>query len=241
MNDAEKFGLEIREHLARVDEHNTNALDETTQLTLEVCRGHGVVHAGGTGHSLALVLETFYRAGGLACVNPLYQPGLLPLHGSGPSTVLERSNGLAAKMVEQARPESRDIAFIFSNSGTNPVPVELAMRLRETGVRVVAVTSSLAAAAAPRRSSTKLDEVAGTVLDTLVPAGDVTFPAEAPVTGALSSLVSAYLWQGVLARLVEKATASDVTLPLWRSNNAPGGEEHNAQLLARYRGRVPAL
>ena len=34
-------------------------------------RNGGLIHAGGTGHSTLLALESFYRAGGLAATSPI--------------------------------------------------------------------------------------------------------------------------------------------------------------------------
>ena len=65
----------MREHLGRLDPHNADALDEACELLLRAVLGGGLIHAGGSGHSLAMVLEGFFRAGGLACVQPLHAPG----------------------------------------------------------------------------------------------------------------------------------------------------------------------
>ena len=235
------FGTEMREHLVRAQHHNEAVLASVTARMLVTCRDGSLIHTGGSGHSLALVMETFYRAGGLACVNPLYHPGLLPLHGAAASTIIERADGFARILSEEAAPQDGDLAFVFSNSGTNPVPVQLALQMRKAGAEVVAVTSSQASEAAPTRAGQKLADIADYVLDTLVRPGDASYPATAPRTGALSSLICVYLWQLLLARLSDRAETEGIALPLWRSNNAPGGEEHNAKLAERYRSRIHLL
>jgi uncharacterized phosphosugar-binding protein len=226
----------MTEHLERAERHNADALDQASELMLGTVTGGGLVYAGGSGHSLAMVLEGFFRAGGLACVHPLYAPEISPLHGAWPATEAERRTGVAAPVMEAAAPRAGDIAVVFSNSGANPYPVELAEAARSYGLPVIAFVSGASMAAAPARAGVKLGEVADLVIDTLVPAGDVSYPEAAPQTAALSSLACVYLWNLLLARMADRAD-----LPLWVSANVPGGDERNAALLERYSVRVPAL
>jgi uncharacterized phosphosugar-binding protein len=226
----------MREHLDRVERHNAAALDRAADLLLPAVTGGGLVHTGGSGHSLGMVLEGFFRAGGLACVHPLYAPAISPLHGAWPATEAERRTGLAEPVLAAAAPRPGDVVVVFSNSGVNPYPVELAGAARSRGLPVIAFVSGPSMAAAPPRAGTRLGEVADLVIDTLVPPGDASYPAEAPRTAPLSSLACVYLWNLVLARMADRAD-----LPLWASANTPGGDERNAALLERYSVRVPAL
>jgi uncharacterized phosphosugar-binding protein len=226
----------MRDHLDRVERHNAEALRRACGLVLDTVAGDGLLYLGGSGHSLGMVLEGFYRAGGLACVFPLYRPEISPLHGAWPATQAERRSGMAAPVLEAAAPRRGDLVMIFSNSGSNPYPVELAMAARSYGLPVIAVASGPSMEIAPARAGVKLGEIADLVLDTLAPPGDVSHPPDAPRTAALSSLCSVYLWNLLLARMAERAE-----LPLWVSANVPGGDERNAELLARYSERVPVL
>jgi uncharacterized phosphosugar-binding protein len=94
---------------------------------------------------------------------------------------------------------------------------------------------------APRRAGSTITEQADVVLDTLVPPGDATYPPDAPVAAPISTVANAFLWNLVLVRLIDVAAKEGVALPLWRSSNVPGGDEANADYLARYTPRVPAL
>jgi uncharacterized phosphosugar-binding protein len=226
----------MQEHLERLEPYNADALGRACDLLLGGVLGGGLVYAGGSGHSLAMVLEGFFRAGGLACVYPLYTPGISPLHGAWPATETERRSGVAAPILDAAAPRPGDVVVIFSNSGANPYPVELAAAARSYGLPVIAFVSVPAMAIAPARAGAKLGEIADVVLDTLAPPGDASYPAAAPRTAALSSLACVYLWNLLLARMAGRAE-----LPLWSSANVPGGDERNAGLLERYSLRVPAL
>ena len=235
------FGETMREHLRDAEGRNSDAIDRIVERVLAAVRAGLRLHVTGTGHSSALVLEAFYRAGGLACVNPITHPGLVPLSGGIASTVLERSSDLADVLLAQAAPVAGEIAVVFSSSGANPLPVALAKGMKAAGVWVVAVSSLPHLRAAPPRADVKLDEVADELLDTGVPAGDAAFDAGPARTAPLSSLTSIYLWNLLLARLAERAEREAVDLPLWTSANVVGGDERNAELLAEYRPRIPLL
>ncbi|WP_440900040.1 SIS domain-containing protein [Actinosynnema sp.] len=235
------YGDAVRDLLSRVEEQNAAALDDVAELVLASVRGDGVVLAAGAGHSLAAVAETFYRAGGLACVRPVYHPELLPMHGAISSTAAERRSGLAGQVLREAGLARHDVLFVFSTSGVNPYPVELAAHAADAGCPVVAVTSRSASAAAPRRAGSTLADHATIVLDTLVPPGDSSYPLDAPVTAAVSTIATTFLWNLVMVRLLDKATEEGVELPLWRSANVEGGDAANAGLLRKYQARVPQL
>lgn len=240
-NDAVEFGRRMRDHLEQVEKANAFVLNEVADLLLDVVRRDGLIYTAGTGHSIALVLETFYRAGGLACVHPLHHPGLLPLTGGVASTLIERTSGLAALLVAEASPSDRDAGVVFSNSGVNPVPVELAEELKRAGTTVVAFVSVAHMEQAPARAGRKLGDVADHVIDTLTPPGDAAFTAGRARTAALSSLSAVFAWNLLLARLAERAVEEDVDLPVWTSANVAGGDEANRALVSRYRRRIPGL
>lgn len=231
----------MRQHLERIEQLNSETIDLVARSMHQTIVDDGLILTTGTGHSAAMVLETFYRAGGLACVRPIVHPGLFPLEGGSASTLLERVPGFGRLLVEAARPSETDIAFVFSNSGTNPVPVEMALALRAAGTTVVAVSSRKHMTRAPARAQAKLGEVADHLLDTAAPYGDAFVPTEDGSTAALSSLAGVYLWNLLLARLARLAAAADTSLPIWASANVSDGDVRNAELRARYGARIPML
>jgi uncharacterized phosphosugar-binding protein len=242
MSAKNRFGEQMREHLARVEEVNDGVLNRVVEQMFNVVSSDRLIYVGGTGHSISLMLESFYRAGGLACVQPLYSPALLPLHGGMDSTLAEKTSGFAEILVDRFAPSAQDLAFIFSNSGVNAVPVELAGELRKCGTTVVAVVSLSHLRAASARGPHKIDAVADFVIDTLVPYGDAAYPTGTGVrTAGLSSLTGIYVWNLLLTRLADLADAKGVRLPIFTSSNVDGGAERNGELVKHFRGRVHAL
>ncbi|MEW2359092.1 SIS domain-containing protein [Spirillospora sp. NPDC029432] len=231
----------VRALLDELDARSGTAIEEAAGLLLPAIEAGGILLVAGAGHSLAMVCETFYRAGGLAPVRPLWDPSVLPLDDAMRSTRAERREGLGRSLVENAAPAPPDVAVVFSTSGRNPYPVEIAEECAARGVPVIAVTSPQASRGAAARSGSTLADHASIVLDTAVPPGDVLHPADAPRTAAVSTVLAAYTWSRVLAALDDLAAARGVTLPCWTSANVPGGDEANRALLARYGDRIPEL
>ncbi|WP_236791176.1 sugar isomerase domain-containing protein [Amycolatopsis sp. GM8] len=227
----------VTEAVRTAEKDNAEQVAQAAELVAKTLRADGLVYTAGAGHSLAAVAETFYRAGGLANVYPLYHPQLLPLHGAQSSTATERRSGLAAEVLAASPPGPDDVLVAFSTSGVNRYPVELAQGARAAGTPVIAISSRQSVASAPRRGDSTLIDEADLVLDTGVRPGDSSFPAEAPRTAALSTILNAFLWNEILARVVTLVEDA----PLWRSSNVAGGDESNKSLLARYQPRIPAL
>jgi uncharacterized phosphosugar-binding protein len=231
----------IRTLLDELDVRSGAAIADAAGVLLKTIEADGIVYVAGAGHSLSLVFETFYRAGGLAAVRPIWDPAVLPLAGALGSTLAERRHGLGRTVVRAAGPTPPDAAVVFSTSGRNPYPVEIAQECAARGVPVIAVTSPDASAGAAARAGTVLSDHATVVLDTAVPAGDVVHPPGAPRTAAVSTILAAYAWSVLLAELDDLAAARGVELPRWTSANVAGGDTANAELIARYRRRVPEL
>ncbi|NGN69000.1 SIS domain-containing protein [Streptomyces sp. A7024] len=231
----------VRTLLDDLDAAAPQQVTAAAEVLLDCIADGGVIHAAGAGHSLAMVCEMFYRAGGLACVRPVWDPEVFPLPNAIGSTAVEREPGRGRAVVERAAPAAPDVMVVFSTSGRNPYPVEIAQEALARGLKVIAVTSLEASAKASDRSGTRLADHATVVLDNRVPPGDVVHPPQQPRTAAVSTVLAAYLWSQVLVEVDALATARGVELPRWVSANVPGGDEANKALLERYGPRIPEL
>lgn len=234
------FGELMRGFLADVEDANVDGVRSVGDAIVQCASDGGLVYAAGAGHSLAAVNEAFYRAGGLAFVRPIYDPRLFPLNGAETSTITERESGLAAEVLTRYGLTASDVVLIFSNSGINFYPVELALAAKEIGATVVAFTSQAASAEAPLRAGHRLFEIADICLDTKVPPGDAAWPIESPVTGPVSSLANCFLWNLVLAEVDRLAGVRGVDLPVWVSANSSDADT-NGRTLAEYADRIPEL
>ena len=237
-----------RESLAVLEDITRSAHDEVTraaELIADCVRGDGVIQAFGTGHSQAMVLELAGRAGGLVPTNRLSIADLVLYGGEDPSVLddplLERRAGVAERIYRLADPRPQDLFVVISNSGVNNVIVETALRAKEQGHRLLAITSLAHTRAVPagHPSGKKLADLADVVLDNRAPRGDalLDLPGGGAVC-ALSTLTGVMLIQMTVAEASRQLLATGDRPPVYVSANVPGGFEGNLELEKRYAGRI---
>lgn len=204
----------------------------------------GVVHLFGSGHSHMVAEEVFHRAGSLLPLNPMLDANLTPLSDVNAS-LLERSSGYGKVIVGSHDIRAGEMVFVISNSGLNPVPIEVAIEAKAKGARTIAITSVSSYRDVPSRdpSGQRLGDVADLAIDTHVPRGDALIEMdglETPV-GGVSSAVGIAIINAIVVEAAHIMLKRGVTPPVIPSMNVPGGDERMAELVARYGDRLPLL
>ncbi|MFF5171664.1 sugar isomerase domain-containing protein [Micromonospora sp. NPDC000089] len=241
---AEGYLAVVTAAIDRVAASQRTAVGRAADLLAEALRADGVIHAFGTGHSEALAMEIAGRAGGLVPTNRIALRDLVLFGGEPPSVLgphLERDPAVAHRLYELAPVSPPDIFVLASNSGVNGAMVEFASIVRERGHRLIAITSAEHSARMTSRhpSGRKLADLADVVLDNGAPYGDATLPLPGGgAVGAVSSITAALLAQQVVAETVARLLAAEERPPVYLSANIDGGDAHNADLEARYAGRI---
>src|SRR5512134_2848791 len=166
-------GTALDEYLQAVSELQTRVLVgqrarllEAAARMAETTRNDSRIFLFGTGHSHLLAEEGFYRAGGLANVVPMLVEHLMLHQLPSLGSRLERTPGLVDMILERYTPEPGEMLFVFSNSGVNRMPVEMALRARERKMLVVGVSSFAYARQAPLSDlGQRLDQCVDLALD----------------------------------------------------------------------------
>jgi uncharacterized phosphosugar-binding protein len=161
---------------------------------------------------------------------------------------LERAEGYGDAIMKSHTFDARDTMWIFSHTGINTVNIDVALRAKELGMRVVAAGSAVqAASSAPRHpSGKKLFDVADVVIDTRVPAGDSSVPLQGhrDNVGPVSTMAFvAVVWMAVTT-VAEMLAERGVTLYIHPSHNVPGdttAQERLDAALAEYKRRVAGV
>jgi uncharacterized phosphosugar-binding protein len=221
------------------------SIHEAAEMVAGVLRKDRLVHVFGTGHSHMLAEEGLYRAGGLAPVNAILDPGLMLHEGATASTEMERLPGYSRIVVKKHDFQPGDLLIVISNSGVNAVPVEMALLAKEAGMKVVAICSLAYSRAAKLKPGVpaRLYEVADLTLDNLGEPGDavVEVDGDGLKVGPTSTVVGAALLNAIFVEAASLLAADGAELPVYRSSNMPGAPEHNRRLVDRFRGRVKHL
>ncbi|MEM4676139.1 MAG: SIS domain-containing protein [Nitrososphaerota archaeon] len=229
----EKIGIEEQENIER-----------GAQILARSIRKGGLIHIFGTGHSHIMAEEAFFRAGGLACVNPMLEPSLMLHAGAVKSSALEDQGGLAEAILEHFAPKPPDSLLLFSNSGVNIVPLEMASLAKQKGVSVIGIGSKRYIEYLSReRQRRSIIEYCDVFIDNKGDIGDACVEIDglrqrvAPTSTIAGALILHLLLTEAIAQLVEEGFSP----PIFVSGNLPGGKEKNREIIERYRTIIRML
>ena len=219
-------------------------IETAASMMADCIAAGGVVHVFGSGHSHMMAEEVFYRAGGLWAFNAMLDINLTSFGSLNPSMV-ERTEGYATVVLDSFDVRPGEVVVIVSNSGINPVPIELAIGAKARGASTVAVTSAERYGAAASRHSTgkKLVDVVDLVVDSRVPVGDgiLEFEGLPAAVGASSTVLGAALMNAIVAQVAETMLEGGHQPPVIVSMNVPNGDALNRELHAKYAPRLQLL
>lgn len=215
----------------------------SAEIISNVISADGLIYVFGCGHSHILAEETFYRAGGLACVSPVFYEPLMLHESASESSLLEKQPGLAEKLLEKTPITGKDALICVSTSGVNAVPVEFAKLVKDRGIPVIGISSDEYITQAPNNPlGAHLQDICTVCINNYAPYGDACL---SPGTGIsitpVSTVASSFIVNSVLAEAVGLCLSRGVDVPVYTSGNIPGGAEKNTKLIRRYKPRIAAL
>lgn len=223
----------IRELLQNLETYQLKNVDRAAELVADSIMAGGIIQAFGSGHSAAAAMEICERAGGLIPTKRLSDPTF---------GAYERIEGVGTKYMKKVDIRSNDVLILISNSGRNPMSIEMAMAAKEVGAKVLVVTSLASSQKLTSRHSCgkNLYEFADVVLDNMVPDGDAAVAIDGlPVkVCGVSSIAAATLLQTTMLEAIKKMVAQDYFPPVYMSDNVDGGPEFNEKLLTSFFDRL---
>lgn len=238
MTTAKKYLNFAQDLLTKAIDTQEEALTKAAEYVSESCLKGGRFYVFGSGHSHMIAEELYIRAGGLALVKAILPPELMLHEMANKSTIIERLEGYAEGLLKLYKVEKNDTIMVISNSGRNAVPVEMAIKAKELGCRVVVMTSMAHSSQVTSRHSSgkKLYEVGDVVLDNQSCKGDAGFYVDdfdIPC-GGTSDMIGIALAQALIAQVIDNLVKKGMNPPVFRSSNVDGADAYNEELFAKY-------
>jgi len=247
----DKFFESVYETLNKIKQTQRDNIMKAADLITESLMKGGLLHAFGTGHSEMVAEDAWSRAGGLAVVNLITGRDLATM--SGISSFVERIPQYADALLASHDINSKDAIIIISNSGINALPVEMALRTKQMGLKVIAITnlshskSSKARGSGRHPSGKRLFEVADVVLNNCGVPGDAVLEIEGlPVKGqraiGTSTIAGTFIINAVIAQVILNLVDKGVTPPVLISGNIEVTDEDRKRMLdamMRWKNRMP--
>ena len=175
----EKYAKILTESINKIADTQCKKIVQAAKLVGKSILADGLIYIFGCGHSHILSEEAFYRAGGFACVSPIfYQP--LMLHQSASlSSRMEKRSGLAQQILSECVFSQKDVLICVSTSGINGVPVEVAAQAKNEGIPVIGIASDAYLDQQPRNIyGLHLQQVCQICVDNAAPMGDACLEIE---------------------------------------------------------------
>lgn len=219
------------------------------KLAIQIAADRLVHVYGPGGHSNLASQEIFFRAGGLMHVSAILDEGTLLSSGALRSMAIERTPGYGKVVIADRRLGETDLLILVNAYGINAALIDAALEAKRRGVFLIGVSSrdhaSNTSPDHPARHPTKhnLHEVVDIAIDSKVAIGDavVSMDGMSQPIAAISTFANAYALNCLVIRTIAKLVERGIEPPVWRSGNAPGGDESNARFIARFHDRVRAL
>ena len=241
---------QIIANLELVNKTQEPNIDAAASLMADAIADDRLIHIyGGGGHTTLPVGEMFFRAGGLANIDPVMEPALSVFNQALKYLELERTVNFGASIVKYYQLKPGDVMIIFHNIGINPATIDAAAEAKKDGAKIIAVSSSHWQNEIPedhfiRHPSKKnLFDFADVKIDDFNPVGDaaVKVPGFDTPIAPISNIVDFYIAHLLEIKTVAECVRRGITPPVWSSANVPGGDEKNAALIEKYRPRVKML
>ena len=233
----------LRDIIDKVIDTQAEALHKGARILSQAALKGNNLFAFGCSHAGLLALELYYRTGGMALINPVRAPGLnLDVDPATMTSQMERLPDYGRMIIDAQPIDNGDVIIIHSVSGRNTVTVDAALRAKEKGATVIALTNMETTRQVKSRhpSGKNLYEVADLVLDNCGCLGDAALdiPGVPEKVAPTSTAVGAAMLNAMMAQTVALMTEAGAVPPVFVSANLDRGDAHNKEMLARYKNNI---
>ncbi len=232
-NSIEKINKKVSSILKKISNKEKNKIRKTAKIIAKKYFIGGQIYIFGTGHNHCIAEESLHRAGGFAGACPILDPRIDFSLGIKKASKLERSKRIANDILRKYDLQKNDLIIIFSNSGINQLPIEVAKIAKSKNMFVVTVLSKAYADSLAKSKSKKLYNYSDLFINNYSPIGDTLFNNKGYGFCSSSTISGLFILNSIwaeLAILLKKETP----FPFYSSSNLQKKTNHNKILEEKF-------
>ena len=245
----ESYFEQIDHIIEKVRTTQAGNIMKAAEILADTTEKGGIIYGFGTGHSHLVCDDAFWRAATPANYCALLEPSASGNQEITKSYYVENTYGIGKMIVDYHRITPNDCMIIISNSGNNIAPVDAALRAKEKGIPVIAITAVEYSdyLKTKHKDGVKLKDVADIVLDNCSLIGDAAVDIEGfeMKVGSTSTIPNVYLQNAILTQMVEILVKRGFKPDVYYNGHLAFMDEncadHNDRLVDKYFYRIRNL
>ena len=235
--------------LEKIKESQDENIIKAAELLAKTTKNGGIIYGFGAGHSHLICEDAFWRAATPANYCALLEPSIMGSTEITKSYLMENTYEIGKHVVDYHRITPNDVMIIISNSGNNIAPVDAALRAKEKGIPIIAITAVEYGdyLTTKHKDGVKLKDIADIVLDNCSLIGDAVVDIEGfPMKIGSSSTIPMILLQNmILTEMVEILVKEGFTPDVFYNGHIAfmdgDAAKHNDDLVDKYFYRIRNL
>ena len=245
----ESYFEQIDHIIEKVRTTQAGNIMRAAEILADTTEKGGIIYGFGTGHSHLVCDDAFWRAATPANYCALLEPSASGNQEITKSYYVENTYGIGKMIVDYHRITPNDCMIIISNSGNNIAPVDAALRAKEKGIPVIAITAVEYSdyLKTKHKDGVKLKDVADVVLNNCSLIGDAAVDIEGfeMKVGSTSTIPNVYLQNAILTQMVEILVERGFKPDVYYNGHLAFMDEncagHNDRLVDKYFYRIRNL
>lgn len=231
----------IKKLIDVVEKEEKQHMEAAVKILADAIEQKHSIYIFGASHAGILAQESFYRAGGLMPITPIWaREVLVDREPISSTSKMERCVGYGTVIASNYPVQKGDVLIVHSVSGRNPVTIEIAAAFHDAGATVIGITNLAYSRTVTSRhpSGKKMYEYCDIVLDNHGDVGDAcvevkeTGEKAGPTSTVIGALMLNAIYSETANELVRRGMAAP---PIFYSANIDGGDEKNRKLYEQYK------
>ena len=226
-----------------VENTQADSIQKATELLFSTFKDGGSIYAFGASHAGIITEELYCRAGGLMIINPIFNPTLmLNTMPFNVTSCMERLEGFGQIIISNTELKKGDTLIIHSVSGRNSVTIDMAIKAKELGAKVIIISNLAYSKAVPSRHSSgkNLYEFGDVVIDNCGEYGDAGIAVDDSgiKVGATSTAVDSVIANMMVVGFAELCVKHGIEPPVFESANGKQDPDRKRRFFEQNKNQI---